>query len=144
MAKDVYKDRLDKGVAREQARKDLPLSTYTEAIWKCDLRNLMNFLQLRLDSHAQLEIRAYAQRIYDIAKIWVPWTMEAFNNHVLHSMQLSVREQVVLKLMYSSSMDATKCLMEYGWIREINGKIRSSREYREFEEKLGMLGITLQ
>jgi thymidylate synthase (FAD) len=53
---------LDAGVAREQARKDLPLATYTEAYWKVDLHNLLHFLFLRMDSHAQYEIRAYAER----------------------------------------------------------------------------------
>ena len=56
----VYQQRIDKGVAREQARKDLPLATYTEAYWKIDLHNLLHFLALRMDSHAQLEIRNYA------------------------------------------------------------------------------------
>src|SRR3712207_8263922 len=55
--------RSDAGVAREQARKDLPLSTYTEAYWKIDLHNLLHFLHLRMDPHAQAEIRAYAQAI---------------------------------------------------------------------------------
>ena len=56
-AGEVYKERLSFGVAREQARKDLPLSTYTEAYWKIDLRNLLHFLALRLHPHAQKEIR---------------------------------------------------------------------------------------
>ena len=56
-AKELYQVRLANGVAREQARKDLPLSTYTEAIWKIDLHNLLHFLQLRMDEHAQYEIR---------------------------------------------------------------------------------------
>ncbi len=58
-ARDVYQARIDAGVAREQARKDLPLSTYTEAYWKIDLHNLLHFLDLRMDLHAQQEIRAY-------------------------------------------------------------------------------------
>jgi thymidylate synthase (FAD) len=59
----MYQERLDLGVAREQARKDLPLSTYTEAYWKVDLHNLLHFLALRMDSHAQLEIREYSATI---------------------------------------------------------------------------------
>ena len=59
----VYQERLDRGVAREQARKDLPLSTYTEAYWKIDLHNLLHFLLLRMDDHAQKEIRDYASTI---------------------------------------------------------------------------------
>ena len=60
-AREVYEARIAAGVAREQARKDLPLSTYTEAYWKIDLHNLLHFLNLRLDDHAQSEIRAYAR-----------------------------------------------------------------------------------
>src|SRR6185503_18131968 len=55
-ARRTYEERIDRGVAREQARKDLPLSTYTEAYWKIDLHNLFHFLALRMDSHAQHEI----------------------------------------------------------------------------------------
>ena len=62
-ARDIYEARLAAGVAREQARKDLPLSTYTEAYWKIDLQNLLHFLELRMDEHAQQEIRAYADVI---------------------------------------------------------------------------------
>ena len=62
-AEKLYIDRLDAGVAREQARKDLPLCTYTEAYWKIDLHNLLNFLALRMDEHAQWEIRQYATTI---------------------------------------------------------------------------------
>ena len=59
-ARELYERRVELGVAREQARKDLPLSTYTQAYWKCDLHNLFHFLALRMEEHAQLEIRQYA------------------------------------------------------------------------------------
>src|SRR5579863_6634590 len=59
----IYQERLERGVAREQARKDLPLSTYTEAYWKIDLHNLLHFLALRMDAHAQQEIRDYSATI---------------------------------------------------------------------------------
>ena len=62
-ARDLYNRRLEQGVAREQARKELLLSTYTEAYWKIDLHNLLHFLSLRMDRHAQKEIRAYADVI---------------------------------------------------------------------------------
>ena len=78
-ARAVYQERLDAGVAREQARKDLPLSTYTEAYWKIDLHNLLHFLGLRADSHAQEEIRAYATLIGEqVVRRWVPLTWEAY------------------------------------------------------------------
>ena len=76
LAREIYEERLAAGVAREQARKDLPLSTYTEAYWKINLHNLFHFLRLRMDAHAQEEIREYATRIgYDIVAVWVPTCM---------------------------------------------------------------------
>src|SRR5947209_3903379 len=63
LSREVYEERLTQGVAREQARKDLPLSTYTESYWKIDLHNLFHFLALRMDQHAQVEIRSYANTI---------------------------------------------------------------------------------
>jgi thymidylate synthase (FAD) len=95
-AKRVYQNRLDAGVAREQARKDLPLSTYTEAYWKMDLHNLLHFLNLRLDSHAQLEIREYAQAIAQITKDVFPMAYEAFEDYVLGAIKLSRLELDIL------------------------------------------------
>lgn len=85
----VYEKRLALGVAKEQARKDLPLSTHTEYIWKMDLHNLFHYLSLRLDPHAQLEIRAFAQAIAEIVKVWVPWAWEAFEDYRLNAMYLT-------------------------------------------------------
>ena len=100
----VYQQRLDYGIAREQARKDLPLSTYTEAYWKVDLHNLMHFLRLRLDPHAQLEIREFAQAIYEIVKDWVPTTAKAFLDYRLESQCFSGPEIRVLQLILSSDL----------------------------------------
>ena len=97
MATRTYQKRLEIGVAREQARKDLPLSTYTEAYWKMDLRNLLHFLALRLDEHAQVEIRLYAQEIAKIVKELYPLTWEAFEDYILYSMTFSRLEQKILK-----------------------------------------------
>ena len=84
LAREIYRERLDMGVAREQARKDLPLSTYTEAYWKIDLHNLLHFLKLRMDSHAQSEIRQYAVAIGGrVMARWVPVTWQAFVDHRL-------------------------------------------------------------
>ena len=76
LAKRVYETRLEFGVAREQARKDLCLSTYTEAYWKIDLHNLLHFLRLRLDAAAQEEIRKYAEAIVSLLKPRLPLIME--------------------------------------------------------------------
>jgi thymidylate synthase ThyX len=89
-SRDVYEERLRFGVAREQARKDLPLSTYTEAYWKCDLRNLLHFLGLRMDGHAQKEIREFATAIGEkIVAPLFPFSWEAFQDYQFQSMRLS-------------------------------------------------------
>ena len=88
-ARKVYEERLANGVAREQARVDLPLSQYTEFYWKIDLRNLLHFLKLRTDSHAQKEIRDYAEKIEMFVSNWVPWTYEAWCEHVKHAVVVS-------------------------------------------------------
>jgi flavin-dependent thymidylate synthase len=73
-SREVYEQRIAAGVVKEQARKDLPLSTYTEAYWKIDLHNLLHFLQVRMHDHAQYEIRSYAKLIgYEIVAKWVRW-----------------------------------------------------------------------
>lgn len=84
-----YKLRLASGIAREQARKDLPLSTYTEAYWKCDLHNTLHFLSLRLDKHAQLEIRQFAQAVAAIVKQLFPVSWGAFKSYRLNARTLS-------------------------------------------------------
>ncbi|QGJ70765.1 Flavin-dependent thymidylate synthase [Planctomycetales bacterium 10988] len=92
-ARQLYEDRLEQGVAREQARKDLPLCTYTEAYWKIDLHNLLHFLALRMDSHAQLEIRKFATTLGEnIVKPLFPVVWEAFEDYRLGAMMLSKLE----------------------------------------------------
>ena len=86
----VYEERIQQGVAREQARKDLPLATYTEAYWKVDLHNLLHFLALRMDSHAQLEIREYSSMIgRQIVQPLFPAVWEAFEDYRLQASGLS-------------------------------------------------------
>jgi thymidylate synthase (FAD) len=94
----VYEERLEFGVAREVARKDLPLSTYTKAYWKIDLHNLLHFLSLRMDPHAQLEIRSYANVIgEEIVASLFPQVWEAFLDYKLNAMQLSALEVQALQ-----------------------------------------------
>jgi thymidylate synthase (FAD) len=92
----AYEANLKCGVARELARIDLPLSIYTYAYWKIDLHNLLRFLKLRLDEHAQWEIRQYAQVIAGIVKELWPITWQAFSNYTLNSVKFSFAEQLVL------------------------------------------------
>jgi thymidylate synthase (FAD) len=91
------------GLARELARINLTLNTYTQWYWKTNLHNLMNFIYLRADSHAQYEIRAYANIIYEIMKAWVPITAEAFNSYRSGSVELSSEAMSVIKLMIAGN-----------------------------------------
>jgi thymidylate synthase (FAD) len=98
LAREVYAARLAAGVAREQARKDLPLSTYTEAYWKINLHNLLHFLALRMDEHAQSEIREYATTIGEqIVRPLFPVVWEAFVDYRLQGSFLSRLEQGVIQ-----------------------------------------------
>lgn len=91
-----YTDLLDKGIARELARANLPLSLYTEWYWQIDLHNLFHFLHLRLDAHAQYEIRVYAEAIAKCAKAVAPIAYEAFEEHILGSVRFSRSELCAL------------------------------------------------
>ncbi|MBR1734200.1 MAG: FAD-dependent thymidylate synthase [Alphaproteobacteria bacterium] len=79
----------DLSLTRELARTILPVSVYTEVYWKIDLHNLLHFLKLRADSHAQYEIRCYANKILEIVKAWVPFTYDAFMNYRKNSVSIS-------------------------------------------------------
>jgi thymidylate synthase (FAD) len=83
LAFERYEELISFGVAREQARMILPVNWYTEWYWKCDLHNILNFLRLRLDSHAQYEIRVYAEAMLELIAPIVPWTLESFRKHTL-------------------------------------------------------------
>jgi len=109
-SREVYQRRLDMGVAREQARKDLPLSTYTEAYWKANLHNLLHFLHLRMDVHAQLEIRKYAQTIgNEIVQPLFPLVWEAFVDYRTESMQLTrLDRQVIQRLAMAGKIPANE------------------------------------
>ena len=87
------------GLARELARMNLTLNYYTQWYWKIDLHNLMHFLRLRADAHAQYEIRAYADVMVDVMKRWVPFAHEAFEEYRLHSASLSRTGLGVVKRM---------------------------------------------
>lgn len=139
----VYKERLEAGVAREQARKDLPLSTYTEAYWKIDLHNLLHFLSLRMDSHAQSEIRAYADVIgREIVAKWVPVTWEAFEDYRLGAAYFSRLEIEILKRLTAGKRDeAVLFAQSYGWLERDQNELTPNRERAEFEAKLESLGM---
>ena len=85
------------GLARELARMNLTLNTYTQWYWKTDLLNLMNFLRLRADDHAQYEIRAYADAMLDTLKKWVPTTYEAFMDYRVGGTEVSAKGKIIIK-----------------------------------------------
>jgi len=85
------------GLARELARMNLTLNTYTQWYWKTDLLNLMNFLRLRADLHAQYEIRAYANLMLDTLKKWVPITYEAFMDYRIGGTEISAKGKTVIQ-----------------------------------------------
>lgn len=91
-ARNAYNKALNYGIAREQARSILPLATYTEIVWKIDLNNLFKFLRLRLDHHAQQEIREFAEAIATIVKDWVPAAWSGFEDYQLNACSFSKQE----------------------------------------------------
>ncbi|MBM3632927.1 MAG: FAD-dependent thymidylate synthase [Alphaproteobacteria bacterium] len=112
------------GLARELARMNLPVNFYTQWYWKIDLHNLMHFLSLRADPHAQYEIRAYADVMLEVLKKWVPITYEAFMNHRMGAASLSAKGLAVVKaLLKGQHLDQVSSGM-------------SPREWRELHEML--------
>ena len=114
------------GLARELARINLTLNTYTQWYWKTNLHNLMNFVHLRADDHAQYEIRVYANIIFNIMKSWVPLTSEAFESYRSGSDELSAEALKVVKLFLSG--------------KKINQK-ESGLSSREWNELMNMLDM---
>ena len=99
-------DEKKSGLARELARMNLTLNTYTQWYWKTDLLNLMNFLRLRADQHAQYEIRAYADIMLDTLKKWVPTTYEAFMDYRVGGTEVSAKGKIILqKLIKGDDID---------------------------------------
>jgi thymidylate synthase (FAD) len=114
------------GLARELARINLTLATYTQWYWKTNLHNLMNFLRLRADTHAQYEIRVYAEALVDIMKRWVPLSHEAFLEHRLGAVTLSQSAlAVVRRLVSGEKIEAATSGL-------------SAREWRELATSLGL------
>jgi len=115
----------NKGLARELARMNLTLNTYTQWYWKTDLLNLLNFLSLRADSHAQYEIRAYADVMVDTLKKWVPITFDSFMDYRIGGMELSAKGKAVIQKMIKGE----KCTFD--------SSLLSKREWNELMESFG-------
>jgi len=144
LARRIYEERLEAGIAREQARKDLPLSTYTEAYWKIDLHNLLHFLALRMDAHAQLEIRRYAETIArEVVAPLFPLCWEAFLDYRVEGMRLTKLDQGVIQrlaarpgaLLPATNLDFISA-QDPSW-----SGLERCRERDECWQKLSVLGL---
>ena len=149
-ARAIYDERIATGIAKEQARKDLPLSTFSMAYWKIDLHNLMHFLRLRLDASAQKEIREFAQVLAKIVKVWVPHTWEAFVDYRLEAESFTRLDmemaRALIELKAAQDHDVTPAYnkvislgKEFGWLHGAGATrdqpLPRSREREEFEVK---------
>jgi thymidylate synthase (FAD) len=117
----TYEELIKKGVSRELARTHLPQSTFTEFYWKINLHNLLHFLQLRMEDHAQKEIRDLAVQVYELIKPLCPMTCEAFEDFRLGSITLS--------------------RLEVEAINNLKYEIPGRGENQEFKKKLTTLNI---
>jgi len=144
-ARRVYNERVEKGIAREQARKDLPLSTYTEAYWKIDLHNLLHFLVLRMDNHAQFEIRSYANVIgHEIVRRWCPIVWEAFIDYRLRGSTLTRLEIDMIRAIQSGNADQSRALaVKFGLLPPPGQEVKRNREREDLEAKLTLLNIPI-
>lgn len=126
VCREQYNKAISNGISREQARIVLPVSQYTTFYWKCDLHNIMHFLKLRMDSHAQKEVRDYADAMYKLLENKFPLTFEAFRDYKLNSKTFSSQEIEILKTKLKGvfSLDSTELFS------------LSSREKTEFLNKL--------
>ncbi|MFM8415500.1 MAG: FAD-dependent thymidylate synthase [Planctomycetota bacterium] len=141
-ARKVYEARLEAGIAREQARKDLPLSTYTEAYWKIDLHNLLHFLALRMDAHAQLEIRRYAETIgHEIVAPLFPLVWEAFIDYRMEAVRLTrLDREVIRRLAAAGRVPASEA--DFLAVQDPSWRdLERSRERDECHGKLVALGL---
>jgi len=132
-----YDRLLKQGVAREQARIGLPLSTYTEWYWKIDLKNLLHFLDLRCDHHSQKEIQVYSNAILELIKPIIPWAIEAWEDY-------SPYRRGMMLTRYEVEALRNLIINECGNDQDFNTedlKVGSTLEKREWEEKKHRLGF---
>ncbi|MCO5250663.1 MAG: FAD-dependent thymidylate synthase [Candidatus Kapabacteria bacterium] len=127
---ELYQSLLEKGLTRELSRMVLPVANYTEWYWKIDLHNLFHFLKLRLDTHAQYEIRVYAEAMAELVKAIVPLAWEAYEHYMLNSIMLTQGELSILAdMLPPTELDVEQCT-KYGL---------SKREAGEFVDKFNKI-----
>lgn len=133
MCYQTYEEHLGEGIARETARINLPISLYTEWYWQINLHNLFHFLKLRMDPHAQYEIRVYADALYELVKPIVPIASEAFEDYIWKAHTFSQHEMSVLKELLHDHITTEKIV---GILDRESDKL-SKRERAEFRNKIG-------
>ena len=132
----AYTQALDSGVARETARLVLPVAFYTQWYWKINLHNLFHFLSLRLDPHAQEEIRLYAAELAKLARVVCPVAFEAFEEFQIQGLRLSGREQRAVRALLDGKTPAEACAASGLALTREDGRPLSTGEGVEFLEKL--------
>ena len=135
----AYTKALEAGVARETARLVLPVAYYTQWYWKTNLWNLFHFLSLRLDPHAQEEIRLYAAEMAKIARLVAPIAYEAFEEFTLSGLTLSRREQTAVRALLQGKTPEVACSEAGLPLAREDGKPMTTGEGVEFLEKLAHL-----
>ena len=119
-----YQELLNDGIARELARVNLPLSMYTQWYWQMDLHNLLHFLELRMDSHAQWEIREYANAIAQITRAVAPMAYDAFERHRLYGHHFSSEELEVIRGLIRGEENKLTGLKRKEFDAKLQGKAR--------------------
>ena len=132
----IFSDDYD-GIARELARGVLTVFNYTEWYWSINLHNLFHFLRLRMDLHAQYEIRVYADAMYEIIKPLFPDACEAFEDYILGGVELTRMEVEALREMLKMGTNKDNILTAMPWSLERKGEIKG-RELKEFKDKFKM------
>jgi thymidylate synthase (FAD) len=127
----LYQQLIEAGVSREQARMVLPVNLYTRVVWKCDLLNLLKMLRLRLDSHAQYEIRVYAEAIAEFVKLHCPWTWEAFEDYWMGSETFSKEELKALSTLIqpTANTNLPETTLSKGELEEFKAKLNKLTGY---------------
>ncbi len=121
-----HKDDTDfPGISRELARMVLPLNNYTEWYWKIDLHNLLHFISLRADSHAQWEIQEYARAMMELITPLVPLVLEAFTDYKLEGISVSRIEKEIIKL----ALEESHNLYTIEWLKTVGLKAREAQEF---------------
>ena len=128
-----YEKAIQNGVAREQARMLLPVNLYTEWYWKVDLHNLLHFLALRCDAHAQWEIRVFANAMLELIKPIVPWAIEAWEDYHEHRGAIRL-----------TKLEVDAMVSSLGGISVNSLKTDNKREQEEWKTKAAMLGLSVR